>query len=1461
VRQVIPLLSARGYGVDWNHTLSYGTQITNPSKTPHGNNWFCQGIPQLGKDGSGNIAVIGIINDAIWFNKSGASYVARFFSLETLVEQGTGSGDEFVFTDTQGRITRFYGYDAAISAAKRGQFKSFTDAYGTTYTPTYNGSDQITQFSLGGTPTLNYNYDYYTSGGGLGCIQYVTLKRGSTNVRRLYMVYYSSGDTNGGAGDLQSVTLQNWNGTGWDSLQTWYFRSYKAGDTNGFASGLKLVISPEGYARASTGGTDINTLSDATLQGAYADSAFRFNGSKQVTQEVVNGQGAGTASSSSSTTSTYTYGYATSGNSDGYNNWKNKNTETLPNTNTQTVYTNYAGQVMLKVVAQTGTGNKWYAYYSYDSSGRILQKATAEAVASYSEASAGLVTLNAAAGLIRVYEYYTTTNIGTGAVAGYLRYEKVQQGGSGTPILVKEYQYTSQTVGTNTVYPVAKTIAYQSDASGGSSPAETDYTYVFFSGTLRVQQRTITWPAITTAQNGSNSANSRVEVFDQYGQLIWVKDELGFLTRFKYDNASGGLIQRIDDVATGLITDSPAVPSGWSTPSGGGLHLITDYTVDSLGRTTVELSPQHSVPIGGTSTAIRRSSWTVYNQTATATEVRRAQGYVTVPSGSSSSSTSLIEPITVTKQDGNGRTTDVVVSQRASGVTGALTASENLADQTKWVRWQQWTYLNMSAKANTQQVYFAIPSSGNGSPGSYDNTTGNYNQTLYGYDTGGTNGGLGWLTRQKSPGGTITRWVYNARGLLAEKWVGTDDTGATDSSPGGSSPNNMVKIEAYDYDGASAGKNGNLTTLTRCVDSTSGNNRTTTYAYDWRNRKISKSGELSSYEAYTYDNLIRVTQLDQKNGSGGNLIGRQQTKYDNLGRVYQQLTYAVDPTTGTTGNSLATNYWYDARGKLMKRQSNGSSLLAKLTYDGAGRVTKGYHTYNTSDTSYTTAGSITGDVVMQQKEYGYDAIGNLIQTTSRRRFHNATGTGALDGITTEPRSRVSYVARWPDALGRTQGRADYGTNGSGSFSRPAAIPTRSDIVLVSTNTFNARGEPSQSSNPKAVITQYTFDDAGRPTGQVEDYGVGKLNRETQYAYNADDRLLTFTAKNSTTGDQVTRYCFGTTPSDSDVASFDLLRSIIYPDSTDTDPTGTDQVKLAYNRQNQIKLGTDQLATARTLEYDKLGRLTHDRVTAFGTGVDQTVKRISRSYEVRGLLQNLTSYDSATVGSGSVVNDVQYAYNTFGQPTTEYQSHSGAVNTGTTPKVQYAYANGSANQVRLTSLTYPNGTVNTYNYGTSGGSDDLLSRVTSILQSTTHLADYLYLGVREIVQASYSSEPGVALTYVMQSGDSTGDAGDQYIGLDRFGRVVDQRWIVTALSRPRRASSMVLTVTATAPSATTWWPPPCRTSSTPMTTSTSSRRSSGERSMELGPGSRAHPPGRRISTLTTLATGTVRAAGI
>src|SRR5260370_3444811 len=131
-------------------------------------------------------------------------------------------------------------------------------------------------------------------------------------------------------------------------------------------------------------------------------------------------------------------------------------------------------------------------------------------------------------------------------------------------------------------------------------------------------------------------------------------------------------------------------------------------------------------------------------------------------------------------------------------------------------------------------------------------------------------------------------------------------------------------------------------------------------------------------------------------------------------------------------------------------------------------------------------------------------------------------------------------------------------------------------------------------------------------------------------------------------------------------------------------------------------------------------------------------------------------------------------------TEEWQSHSGTVNTRTPPSVQYGYTlmAGGVNNSRLTSMTYPNGKVLNYNYGTSAGLNDTISRLDNLSDSSGTLEAYSYLGLDTVVKRAHS-QPGVDLTYIKQSGESNGDAGDHYTGLDRFGRVVDQRWIVTA----------------------------------------------------------------------------------
>ncbi|PQO43816.1 RHS repeat domain-containing protein [Blastopirellula marina] len=142
-----------------------------------------------------------------------------------------------------------------------------------------------------------------------------------------------------------------------------------------------------------------------------------------------------------------------------------------------------------------------------------------------------------------------------------------------------------------------------------------------------------------------------------------------------------------------------------------------------------------------------------------------------------------------------------------------------------------------------------------------------------------------------------------------------------------------------------------------------------------------------------------------------------------------------------------------------------------------------------------------------------------------------------------------------------------------------------------------------------------------------------------------------------------------------------------------------------------------------------------------------------------------------------MNEVQFAYNDFGQLVTDYQAHGSAVNTSTTPKVQDGYTDGSANTIRLTSMTYPNGRVLTYDYGAASGVNDSVSRIASLVDddgSSTHLVDYSYLGLRSFVIADYK-RPETKWTLAELSGANDPDTGDIYSGLDRFGRVKDNRW--------------------------------------------------------------------------------------
>ena len=238
------------------------------------------------------------------------------------------------------------------------------------------------------------------------CSSDLTYAVGSTDVRRLWFEYYESGDTHGGSGDLMRLTLQAFDGTTWQDLQHTLLRYYTEDGAHGFAHGLKFQLKPESYERMVNDGLNPETATDAQMAG-YADKFFEYDGDKRVTREDVQGG-----------SQSFGYGYFESTNPDGYNSWKVKTTETLPDGSERIVYTNFAAQVMLKVL-QSGS-SKWYSFNRYDDNGRVIMAASSSAVTGYDDEYADLLNfdgdtceyLSDDSGLIQLNEYFTTGAVG-----------------------------------------------------------------------------------------------------------------------------------------------------------------------------------------------------------------------------------------------------------------------------------------------------------------------------------------------------------------------------------------------------------------------------------------------------------------------------------------------------------------------------------------------------------------------------------------------------------------------------------------------------------------------------------------------------------------------------------------------------------------------------------------------------------------------------------------------------------------------------------------------------------------------------------------------------------------------------------------------------------------------------------------------------------------------------------------
>jgi RHS repeat-associated protein len=450
--------------------------------------------------------------------------------------------------------------------------------------------------------------------------------------------------------------------------------------------------------------------------------------------------------------------------------------------------------------------------------------------------------------------------------------------------------------------------------------------------------------------------------------------------------------------------------------------------------------------------------------------------------------------------------------------------------------------------------------------------------------------------------------------------------------------------------------------------------------------------------------------------------------------------------------------------------------------------------------------------VLEERQTTFDDDGRAIMSATISRFYSdrtaTPTTGALDTNADSDRlmytaayvlGRIRITATWYDEFDRTLDVVRYGTNHAtdnvATFDRDGlSVPSRSGTALRTTYSYNTDGTLKDVTDPKGIVTRTEYDALGRTTKVIANYtdgtpGGGTNGDEDQtVAYGYTDGLQTSITADlpSPETDQVTTYFYGTqkgTPSASKLATGHLLRAVKYPDSTNAGTTtayidGTsdaDVVSHSYNAQGQETRKKDQAGNVLESDYDLSGRLIARKATTIDADFDDEVQLIQTTYDSLGRRETVTqrastSVDGSGIANGTIIDQVKYLYDGWGNVTNFRQDLDSAVGGSGYREVAYSYAKATngRNTIRRAEMTLPDGT--TYDYFYRGGNwhDEEASRVTTIKDAyDVDIVNYDYNGVGQVVRTQYDEVDVFSKAY--------NGTGTTFSALDQFNRTVVSRW--------------------------------------------------------------------------------------
>lgn len=1377
----------------WGHTrmMAHNCKFDVDYFRMHGSRQKVQQMSQL----AFGATAVHPMNGALWVGRfrqeSDSVFSGELFlqsKLERVPPAVPPGPDEYRLTDTRGGMTY---YDLG------GKFLRYKDPAGNTRTATWStvlGEPRLTQLFISGpdggvVTSETWVYDYYTDGPITtppnGLLKKVTLKRQTgtqpeVTVRQAEYTYYvaATAGPNGNTWDLELVEIKDGSN---QVLESKYYRYSPS-------SRLTMVVPGRAYERMKFVKNkptiqDVRGLAHAAVR-EFATLYVEYEGFgyDRVTYRE-NKEDDGTGGKNRKGASSFAYfenliywsEVKELGDIDKMNAWRTKMVETTDGA-VLTTYLNKSCMPILKVVYDTVTDKTRRWFHLYDQSGRLTMMAEPSAVTNHDEIGIWLLKrevdgvhfqyLKDNDGLIHTYQYHLSTNIPAGAVAGYKSGESVRKGEYGADVPKIDWKYTQRLVNGVSIFPIASETVYKEWPAGPGGILTTSYTYDWFPGTFGKSQKITTHPIVPTTQNGSGTAQSLDERCDGYERVIWLKDEDGFLHHTQYDPRSGATKKRIVDVNTtdpNKAGDYANLPMGWSTPAGGGLHLMALTESDDLGRTTRLQDSRGNV----TYKVYKDSEFEVraypgWNVTANPpgptgpTHVRRQNRKLNYDDHVTMSAVPTLDPPTGTIPTGMEQITSLETLSRV--------------------------HLDASYRVEHADAYFSytgITYDANPSTSVLGNQSNNYNRTGHAYDARSR------LIRKLDSSSTTVETSYDGLSQVLSKWMGR--TGGP-----------LVKVVENQYDFGAAG-DGTLTSVTMFASKSQ--SYVTEHRYDWQNRRIQTRGPDKLAIRKTLDNVGHVVIIESYADSNSNfqldsgeLRLRLDTSYDNQGRDYRTISYPVS-SAGSTGDPLITDYWFNHRGQRIKaRTPNG--LFAKFAYDGSRRKAKEFTGFDPSESTYIEARDASGDTVVEQAATIYDAAGNPVTVTTFKRHDNdSTSTGEL----TSANAYINVTVNWYDRANRTTHAADFGrdngptryvweqtgllidTNGDGipdEAGGPAREPNTSDDYLVSKTAYNSAGFPHRTYDNLGRLTERWFDGVGRDIRIIEGYDDGIVDGtdwdkdrtvEKSYAGALLKEITVYNPKGAGVAPEAqrTRYLH------MDPVNGGLITNVISADSTDLDESGTDQEKAEYDWLGSKTRFTDQRGVVHRYVYDSAGRQSSDDLLTVPSGVDGTVLRIGYTYDDQNRREKITSY--ADVGGTSVLDEVKFTHNIWGGVAKVEQEHAGSVVAGATPAVEYVYSDGAtggvAKYVRLSQVSLPGGPrIIHVNYPGAGTIGDMLNRVESLAEDpdgTARYVEYTYLGVKSLLKIGY---PGVAGGLSLNYGTHA-----SYSGIDRFGRIIDQKW--------------------------------------------------------------------------------------